>query len=1284
MSCQIKTCGRFVDSEKIRTNLNCNQPNPFIPWLALCRISASPTGDVIAFSYRANVAIATSKWESSTNSLLFSQASHERDLIPGDDITSVLCLPIVGQSQSSQTGPDWTCVVLGFKSGKVRYYTEYLSLLFEEQYHENSVTNIKCQSQHSPRPDLSSELKPEEVYIVYESVVCILAGTQLFTALRNCRNQLAKDRANCTTYNPPSPTPSLTTPPRKWVLTDQPLIYDSTVAGLQLSNTFDHLMTASTCGGFSSRYRAMPPNNTLVMGVGAKPFVGFHYALEGGAAQPVLQDVARAVAAKVKSALPGWLTGRSQTAEAPPSLASQTAEDTACRFGICDLRRKGYAIILSPNRRYAAINDDLGRISIINIQRGVVVRLIKGYRDTEMAFAQVRDDVRSKHKKRTKIGLFLILYCRKRGCIDIYNLMQGVKVVSYSATDRSRLLYMDYGLMGFQSTSKTKYICQYTTVLIDPDGTLKEIVIPFHFALPEKNCARAKDIHLCKRLKQFLKSDNDNAAEECLQTCSQVSMEPLQVQCMEVIASSRNITADIIKSCAKLYFDVYEATPCQDLDMHKVNLANYCKFLGKLCDLYSFIANHTADAENANVPQLQTNLCLAQKQMDNLQKLLDLSAPKAALEYKLPLRVKFTDQVSNFTISEFISCFEALEKAQIVLKKLDEEQTFRCAEFIFQNYVTYKISNCSVYEDFTDKVLQTNIDKTDFFKLLLNFWVNRELNIKVNLENEIYNLSQICYQFSKSIDVQQVVGEYNSISPFWEDIRDILAKSARPFPSLMAAIICKSTAHKIEMERDASQAEGEDIEIWEKLTQENCQWALLIGKLEDVCLLNIILEHRIPTSDNPLPKLHHDKTDISLNYILDGGRGAVTELVARWLTRSGVNPETLSADFEEFKLLKKQFPHSLETSVLLVNMCWEYCLAWKQNITEINLLEAALSCLKHAKDVHMKNGISCMLWSTHLKILFENTCKLINKVGKLPKERLCRQDTGFSDYQITLFVEVCADFINEFIDNMAVSVSTPKIGLQFEQIWEQDNNKQSLAELALNQSQISYDLLLLHYQLTLVVQMVTKFGVKHAKLLNNLFDPSVASAFFLDFQQSVNINTIKCESKVQTSRIQFLSKVINASVETVTLNDGQIFSADHVKWMACCMNLGRFWNIDVDILRRYQVAKLYLNGFDSLAEEITVTCSDQGKLAPDLVVVAGKRLAKLLSSSEDLGEKIAAFSPALTSYLDTLNGDWCSPSSLDRTTALIASCVQYLPEDQSESKLAQLMYDACSALKDLE
>lgn len=94
----------------------------------------------------------------------------------------------------------------------------------------------------------------------------------------------------------------LSTNPKKWGFTDQAMINDSAIVGLDLSNTFNHLLTASTCGGFETKYRTIAPHNNLVLGVGSKPYLGFHYATEG-ISQPVLSDVAKAVTNKLKSAI---------------------------------------------------------------------------------------------------------------------------------------------------------------------------------------------------------------------------------------------------------------------------------------------------------------------------------------------------------------------------------------------------------------------------------------------------------------------------------------------------------------------------------------------------------------------------------------------------------------------------------------------------------------------------------------------------------------------------------------------------------------------------------------------------------------------------------------------------------------------------------------------------------------------------------------------------------------------------------------------------------------------
>ena len=91
-------------------------------------------------------------------------------------------------------------------------------------------------------------------------------------------------------------------PYKKWGFKEHERIIDTEVVGPATDNAFDHLVTASIRGGFNSHYRSSAPQTSLILAAGRKPYVGFHYALEGEST-PVLADVTKAVYSKLKSAI---------------------------------------------------------------------------------------------------------------------------------------------------------------------------------------------------------------------------------------------------------------------------------------------------------------------------------------------------------------------------------------------------------------------------------------------------------------------------------------------------------------------------------------------------------------------------------------------------------------------------------------------------------------------------------------------------------------------------------------------------------------------------------------------------------------------------------------------------------------------------------------------------------------------------------------------------------------------------------------------------------------------
>ena len=48
------------------------------------------------------------------------------------------------------------------------------------------------------------------------------------------------------------------------------------------------------------------------------------------------------------------------------------------RFGLPDVRRHGDTIVLAPGMRLAVSTDSFGRVSLIDVHRGVAVRMWKG------------------------------------------------------------------------------------------------------------------------------------------------------------------------------------------------------------------------------------------------------------------------------------------------------------------------------------------------------------------------------------------------------------------------------------------------------------------------------------------------------------------------------------------------------------------------------------------------------------------------------------------------------------------------------------------------------------------------------------------------------------------------------------------------------------------------------------------------------------------------------------------------------------------------------------------
>ncbi len=281
----------------------------------------SPCGNLIAIAHRQSIVICKPKWDENNQARFTVSSRLDLKDIEYEHITSIICLPIASQKISGEGFLDWTCIMVGFDNGNVRFYTENGTLLITQMFHDEKVLKIKCRT-YEPVKYIGWVSQPEEVEILYENkiLVCI-DGANLFHYLRATRKYAAvSSRDQNEMFDSIS---SLSLDYKKWKLDSQAALSDFVSAGLTSENRFDQLFSASVNGGAYERFESIPPMLNRYLTCGSDPFFSLYYAFDS--APPPFQEV-KAVASKVTSALvnvaKGWM-GFGKSSPATPAKPSQ-------------------------------------------------------------------------------------------------------------------------------------------------------------------------------------------------------------------------------------------------------------------------------------------------------------------------------------------------------------------------------------------------------------------------------------------------------------------------------------------------------------------------------------------------------------------------------------------------------------------------------------------------------------------------------------------------------------------------------------------------------------------------------------------------------------------------------------------------------------------------------------------------------------------------------------------------------------------------------------------------
>ncbi|GCC23475.1 hypothetical protein chiPu_0001871 [Chiloscyllium punctatum] len=1288
---------------------NSTSKAPTLSWLQDCVISLSPTNDLMVIARNQKAVFLVPKWKPNEkakdemqycvmwNGILSTEE--------GECISSAICIPLASQKRSSTGRPDWTCIIVGFNSGYVRFYTENGVLLLAQLLNEDPVLQLKCRTYEIPRHPGVTE-QHEELSILYPFALVTIDGFSLFQSLRACRNQVAR--------------------------------------GIMTLCPFDQLKTASILGGFNTTVKSSPPAMSEYVTVGSGPFAGFFYALEGST-QPLLSHVALAVASKLTSALfnaaSGWLGWKSKHDEELVQKQKPKVEPAtplAVRFGIPDTRRRGENICLSPCNTLAAVTDDFGRVTLLDVARGVAIRMWKGYRDAQVGWIQVLEDLQERETEKSnfspfssptglrRVAQFLVIYAPRRGILEVWSTQQGPRVGAFNVGKYCRLLYPGYKIMGLNNVTSQGWQPQtFQICLIDPvDGNVKTVNVPFHLALSDKKSERAKDMHLLKRLTTLLKakvSSSENLETEIKMHLLDIKYPAMKKQALEKLLASKNIP---LSSLTNLIQTLLDSLMSQDPESVDEGLLQFSLCQLKLLHLYTCVDKlNTKDLEHGEAKtsnDLATLLRLEEREIVKIQTLLD--------NYKqgnTRCTVHFEeDKNYKLPIQMFLEYLE-FEKEVINVKKLSEDECVALGDFFFWK----SLCGGSSAEEMCRLLESAGARPQQFLTLLLSMWLYKEREI-LKTEESIHNLHMtlsVLNQMKGAIDNSW---DLQSVSPWWQQMRSVCAQSENIGAALLAALVGRSVAINatnslVEKDLEVMSSDGM-TDSWEALSLDMEHWNLLLRQLEDCLILQTLLHSRGKKTSSTTCQRSEPLTSISVKKLLEGGRGVVADGVAKWVFNLNLVPSILkqarqpkrlenaeelveeenrvpvSEKYKELdlerilellRLAYERFPCSLESDALHAHCCWEYVVQWNKNPEEDRFLSISVDHLKCIGNAHVQRGVAVMMWNTFIVKRLSATAYLMDKVGKAPKDRLCRRDVGMSDTSITSFLGSCSLLLQTLMEAEVSSDEMKEPSLDIEDTWSSVEGPTSIVDLALEQRHVHYPLVQHHYILAVIMHGIMLFGMKSVKIFS-LFDSKGKNAFFKELTSIQLLPSGDMDPNIVSLRQQFLMKLVSASVKelikppkTECTSKQQSHREQNEDWPSVAVELSQNLQVNEDVIRRHYVCELYNHGIDHIGEEALLQVHDQEVLASQLLVLTGQRLAYALlhTQTKEGMELLARLPPVLCTWLKAMDPHDLQNTDVPiiATAKLVNKLIELLPENHGQYSLVLHLLEAVEAISSL-
>ena len=790
----------------------------------------------------------------------------------------------------------------------------------------------------------------------------------------------------------------------------------------------------------------------------------------------------------------------SQTPKIEPSTA------VPLRIGLWD-QRLGLAISVSPNKRLAAVIDDFGRVTLIDVHKWTAVRMWKGYREAQVGWVEVSEEQNPSSK--TRRASFLVIYAPKRGILEIWCSQMGPRVGAFNVGKTCKLIQCQHTMMGLnailiQQFKDVAELERSHCFLFDySSGNLFDIRIPFLCALTDGNSKRTRDLHLLKELQTIIQNSGKSIdIEKVVQLVLMFRTAEVRKEALKEICLLTDI--DVIKrSTSELKKNLMISLDKNELDFENKLIVQMCSRILQLCHFFEAIyrkqnIENSYISESSNPPDIQSLIEALDWTGSDIARVLSLIAFRQALNKSDANSggnqsvVTIADILSNFTL--FSNHIYKVED-QEVYENIPIELNFEFSDNRIQNNRFSVLSNF-IFNPF----LSTNDSELEtLFKTSGIFPSNLMILIFISWLSSDYCNYWKCWQYfsqslevlmkifklEKSVDKNQTIDDENDIlSDDWKEILEVIYNSDNIMAALIAVQMIKALNTREKHFKEVVSADSCPDMEWETLHIDSESLNLVIKQLEDLFLLDMLLHSRLNSDDNIEECQVSDGLKISLSHILRSGPGIVSELVAKWAISSNIRPEVLNSliaeqmdtnetseiddicegvealdyktiDFkstsELFDHVRRCFPNCLESDVLLVNCCWELMVRWNREPSAVdNSLTDSLEYLSYVSSAVLKHNVGCLLWKTFILKRFECLSLLMEKMGKTPKDRISMKEMGIHENRIEAFVEYTQQLLDLILNSNLMAEMEPMPIFSTDDWWK--SQPTPLTNLSINQS----------------------------------------------------------------------------------------------------------------------------------------------------------------------------------------------------------------------------------------